>query len=103
MDLDLPRAMRHDVMAGAGLGLRARGQEILVALGGNVVDRYLDLVLFPPLIAKPGQRVVRAGDPVIPHAEGELARGIGVPDIRSGNHTGGRQSGGLEQAAPRHV
>ena len=60
-------------------------------------------VLFPPLVAQPGQRIVRAGDPVIPHAEGEFARGMGVPHIWSGKHTGGRQARGREQASPRDI
>jgi hypothetical protein len=76
VDLDLPGAVRHDVVAGARLGFRARGQDVLVALRGDVVDRYLDLVLFSPLVAQLGQRVVGAGDPVIPHAEREFAGGV---------------------------
>src|SRR5262249_25458539 len=52
VDLDLPGAVRHDIVAGARLSFRARGQEILIALRCDVVDCHLDFVLLPPFVSQ---------------------------------------------------
>ena len=103
MHLDLPGAVRHDVVTGARLRFRARGQDVLVALRGDVVDRHLNLVGLAPLVAQLGQRVVGAGHPMVPDAQRELAGGIGVTNIRSGYGGGGRERRGREQLAPRNA
>jgi hypothetical protein len=64
------------------------GQQQLVALGGDEVDRDLDLLLLRPLLDQRLGGVVGVGDPVIPKADRQLARGIGAADERSGEKSG---------------
>ena len=51
MDADVPVAVRHDVVAGAGLRFGGRSQLVLLALGRYVVDVDFDFVLLSPLCA----------------------------------------------------
>ena len=51
MNLNVPVAMGHDVVAGAGLRFGGRGQLVLFALRGDVVDVDFDFVLLAPLVA----------------------------------------------------
>ncbi len=81
----VPVAMRHDVVTGAGLGFGRRGQLVLLALRGDVVDLDLAIVLGAPLIAKLGEGVVGAGHPMVPDAERQRAGGVAVFDIGRGN------------------
>ena len=69
MHLNVPVAMRHDVVTGAGLCFGGCGQLVLLPLRGNVVDTYFDFVLLAPFVAELGERIIRAGHPVIPAAE----------------------------------
>jgi len=101
VDLYLPGAVRHDVVAGARLRFGACGQDVLVALRRDVVDCHLDLVVIAPLVAQPGQRIVGTGDPMIPHPESELAGRMGMADIGGGNHRGGGKRRGPQEASPR--
>ena len=66
---------RHgeDVVAGLGLRLGGDGQQQLVALRGDEVDRDFDLFLLRPFLDERFRRLVRAGHPVIPEADRELA------------------------------
>jgi len=84
---DGPESARRgatDVVAGAGLRLGARREDVLVALRGDVIDLHLDFVLLTPFIAKFGQRIVCAGYPMIPDAERQCAGCVGAVDIRCG-------------------
>src|SRR5262249_61811815 len=72
----VPVAVGHDVVTGAGLSFGGRGQLVLFALRGDVVDLDLAIALGAPLIAQLGQRVVCPGNPIVPHADRERARGV---------------------------
>ena len=88
VNLNVPIAMGHDVVAGAGLGFGGGGQLVLLALGGDVVDMNLHLVLLAPFVAELGQRVVGAGYPMVPAAQGQLAGGVCAPHVGRGQHRG---------------
>ncbi len=68
VDADVPVAMRHDVVAGAGLRFGGRGQFVFLALRGDVVDVDVDFVLVAPLFADLVECLVGAGDPMVPAA-----------------------------------
>ena len=74
VDADVPIAVGHDVVAGAGLRLGGRGQLVLLALRGDVVDLHLDAVLRAPFVAKRRQRVVGIRAP-----NGPRRRALNVP------------------------
>ncbi len=74
VNTDVPVAMRHDVVAGAGLRFGGRGQLVLLALRGDVVDVNVDFVFVAPFLAELVERFVGAGHPVVPHAEGQTCR-----------------------------
>ena len=99
VDADVPVAMRHDVVTGAGLGLCRRGQFVLFALRGDVVDLHLAIVLGAPLVAELGQRVIGAGHPMVPNAERQRAGGVTVFDIRRGNGRNRTERGAFENIA----
>jgi hypothetical protein len=80
----VPGRHAEDVVAGARLLLGRTRQHQLVALRGDEVDRDLDLLLVRPFAAELGQGVVGARHPMVPEADGELAR-----------------RGCLQEAAPR--
>ena len=69
--------MGHDVVAGAGLGFGGCGQLVLFALRGDVVDLDLTIILGAPFVAKFGERIVRAGHPMVPDAERQRTGGAG--------------------------
>ena len=69
VDTDVPVAMRHDVVTGAGLRFGRGGELVLLALRGDVVDVDVDFVLVAPLLAELVERLVGAGHPVVPAAE----------------------------------
>ena len=85
VDADIPIAVRHDVVAGAGLRLGGRGQLVLLALRGDVVDLHLDVVFLAPLVAERGERLVGAGDPMVPAAQRQFPGGVTVLDVGRGN------------------
>ena len=68
----LPGREGEDVVARSRLRLGRDGQQVLVALRGDVVDRDLDLVLRAPFLAQRLGRVVGAGHPVVPEADASL-------------------------------
>jgi hypothetical protein len=85
MDADVPVAVRHDVVAGAGLRFRRCRELVLLALRSDVIDTYVNLVFLAPLVAQLGERVVCAGHPMVPTAQGKTAGGIDAADVRRGN------------------
>jgi hypothetical protein len=68
MNLNVPVAVGHNVVACAGLRFGRGRQLVLFALRRDVVDVDIDLVLFAPLLANLIKRLVGAGHPVIPAA-----------------------------------
>ena len=96
---DVPVAVGHDVVAGAGLGFGRRGQLVLFALRGDVVDLDLAIVLGTPFVAELGERVVGAGYPMVPDAERERAGGVTVFDIGRGNGRDGTERRAFENVA----
>src|SRR5205814_9983720 len=96
---DVPVAVGHDVVAGAGLRFGGRGQFVLFTLRGDVVDLDLAIVLGAPFVAKLGQGVVGAGHPVVPHAERQRARRVSAVDIGRGNSGGGAECGRFNKFA----
>ena len=78
----LPGREGEDVVAGSRLRFGGDGQQVLVALRGDVVDRDLDLLLLGPFVAQRGRRVVGAGHPVVPEADRQLAGGVGAAHMR---------------------
>ena len=85
VNADVPVAMRHDVVTGAGLRFGGGRQLVLLALRGDVVDRDRAIVLRAPLVAQLGQGLVGAGHPMVPHPERQRAGGVAVFDIGCGN------------------
>ena len=100
MNADVPIAMRHDVVAGAGLGFGGRGQFVFFTLRGDEVDLHFAIVLGAPLVAQLDQRVIGAGTQLLPHAERQRAGGETVFDIRSGKGGDGTERCAFEEAAP---
>ena len=89
MGMRPPCRHRKDVMTGLRLRFGGDGQQVLVALAGDVVDRNLDLLLGGPFIDEIGGGLVGAGNPVIPEAHRELAGGVGAADIGRGDQRRG--------------
>jgi len=83
-------------VAGAGLRLSGRGEIVLVAHRGDVVDLHLDVVLGTPFVAERRQHVVGAGDPMVHGAERERSGGVAVVDKRCGNGGGSAKRGRSE-------
>ena len=95
-----PSEEGQHVVPGPGLRLGRAGQQQLVALRGDVVDRDVDLFLRAPLLAQFRQGVVGAGHPMVPEAEAQAAGGIGAVHERRGQRgAGGRRGGGLQYRA----
>ena len=69
VDTDVPVAMRHDVVTGAGLRFGRGGELVLLALRGDVVDMDVDFVLVAPFLAELVESLVGAGHPVVPATE----------------------------------
>ncbi len=101
VDADVPVAMRHDVVAGAGLGFGGGGQFVLFALRGDVVDLHFAIVLGAPFVAERGERLVGAGHPMVPYAERQRAGGVGASDIRRGDSGGGAERRAFENRTAR--
>ena len=76
----------QDVVAGLRLRLGGDGQQVLVALRGDVVDLDVDLVLVGPFLAQSLGGVVAAGHPVVPEADRQLAGRMRGAHERRGNH-----------------
>ncbi len=74
MDLNVPVAMRHDVVAGAGLRFGGGGQLVLLALRGDVIDMDFDFVLLAPFGADLVERLVGARAPSGPSNRGSIYR-----------------------------
>ncbi len=100
VDADVPVAMRHDVVAGAGLGFGGRGQFVFFALRGDEIDLHFAIVLGAPFVAQLDQRVIGAGNPMVPHAERQRSGGETVFDVRGGKGGYGTERCALEEAAP---
>ena len=99
MHLNVPVAMRHDIVAGAGLRFGGGGQLVLFALRRDVVDVDFDFVFLAPLVADLVEGLVGAGHPMVPAAERQLAGGVCASDIGRGNNGGRAKSSGLENGA----
>src|ERR1700751_2295957 len=91
VNADVPVAVGHDVMAGAGFCFRGRRQLVLFTLRGDVIDLDFAIVLGAPLITKLGERIIGPGNPVVPHAERERTRRVNSFDIRRRNSGGGAE------------
>src|SRR5260221_12571167 len=88
-----PCRHRKNVMAGFCLSFGRDGQQVLVTLARDVVDRNLDLLLGGPLIDQIGGGLVGSGHPVIPKTDGKLAGGMSAANIGCGYQGSGRQRG----------
>ena len=98
-----PGRHREDVVAGLGLRFGGDGQQVLVALARDVVDRDLDLLLLGPLIDQIGRGLVGAGNPVIPETDRKLAGGVGAAHIGRGDQGGGRQRSSSNKLSARKL
>ena len=108
MDTDVPVAVGHDVVAGAGLGFRGRSQLVLLTLRGDVVDMDFDLVLVAPFLGDLVEGLVGARNPVVPASHRDRAGGVGAADIwrrdcGSGTESGGFQNGSARDTARWHI
>ena len=99
VDPDVPVAMRHDVVAGAGSGFGGRGQLVLLALRGDVVDVHLDLVLVAPLLGELVEGLVGARHPVVPHTHRDRAGGVGAVHVGGSDDRGGGKRSGFQNVA----
>ena len=96
VDVNVPVAMRHDVVAGAGLRFGRGCQLVFLALRGDVVDVDIDLILLAPFLAELIEGLVGAGNPMVPAAQSESAGGMDAADIRRGDCRCGTEGSGLE-------
>ena len=101
VDADIPIAVRHDVVTGAGLRLGGGGELVLLALPGDVIDSHLDAVLRAPFAAKRRQRVVGSGHPMIPHAKRQYPGGAATANMRCGNGRDGADGGRTKNGSTR--
>ena len=69
VDPDVPVAMGHNVVTGAGLRFGRGRKLVFLALRGDVVDVDVDFVLVAPFLADLVESLVGAGHPVVPAAE----------------------------------
>ena len=99
--LRLPGREGEDVVPGSRLRFGGDGQQVLVALRGDVVDRDLDLVLLAPFLAQRLRGIVGAGHPMVPEADRQLAGGVGAAHIRHRDRRGG--GGCRQETASRHL
>ena len=72
----VPRRQLHDVVPGPGLRLGGGGQQILVAVRGDEIDRDVDLFLVGPFAAELFQGAVSARHPMIPEPDRQPSRGM---------------------------
>ena len=98
VDLNIPVAVRHDVVTGPGLRFRRGGQFIFLALGGDVVDVHIDLVLIAPFLADLIERLVGSRHPMVPATQRQRTRSIDTANIRRGNRRCRTKSSGLENS-----
>src|SRR5262245_61153406 len=101
MDADVPVAVRHNVMAGAGLRLGGCRQLVLLALRGDEIDPHLDIVLCSPFIAERGEGIVGAGYPMIPNAKRKTSGRIAAFYVWRGNCRDRTEYRRFEKAAAR--
>ena len=80
-----PCRHRKDVVTGLCLRFGGDGQQVLVTLARDVVDRDLDLLLLGPFIDQIGGGLVGAGHPVVPETDREFAGGVGAAHIGRGD------------------
>ena len=93
--------MRHDVVTGAGLRFSGGGQLVLLSLRGDIVDMYFDLVLLAPFVAELGERIIRAGHPVIPAAQCQFTGCVTTPNVRRCDCGDGAERCGLKNGTTR--
>src|SRR5215831_10581073 len=96
MDLNIPVAVRHDVMACAGLRFGRSRQFVLLSLRRDVIDMDVDFVLVAPFLADLIKGLIGTGHPVIPTTQGERAGSVNAADIGCGNDRCRTEGGGLE-------
>jgi hypothetical protein len=101
VDADIPIAVRHDVVAGAGLRLGGGGELVLLALPGDVIDPHLDAVLRAPFAAKRRRRFVGSRHPMIPHAKRQYPGGAATANMRCGNGRDGADGGRTKNRSTR--
>src|SRR5215470_1836511 len=101
VNLNIPVTVRHDVVTGAGLSFRRRGQFVFLALGGDVVDVHIDLVLLAPFLANLIERLVGSWYPMVPTTQRQCTCGIDAANIRRGNRRCRTESSGLENSTTR--
>jgi hypothetical protein len=101
VNADIPVPVRHDVVTGAGLRLGGRRQLVFLTLRGDEVDIDLALVLFAPLVAELDQRLVGAGYPMVPHAQGQRPGGVRATDIGGSDSCSRTECRGLENGTTR--
>jgi hypothetical protein len=94
-----PITVKHYIVTGAGLRLSSRGELVLIANRGDIVDLHLDVVLGTPLVAESRQHVVGAGDPMVHCAERKRSGCVGALDVRRHNRSDCAQRRGLQHAA----
>src|SRR5262249_1392391 len=99
MHLNVPVAMRHDVVTSAPPPFGAPAP--LLPLRGNIVDTYFDLVLLAPFVAELGERIIRAGHPVIPAAECQFTGCVTTPNVWRGDCGDGAERCGLKNGTTR--
>src|SRR5215467_8035382 len=99
---DVPHAQAHNVVASPGLPLRHQGQEVLVTVRGDEVDRDLDLLFLRPLVAELEHHLALLRDPMIPDAKRELACGVGAAHERCGKRSCSQRRGPQHRTPRQH-
>jgi hypothetical protein len=77
------------------------GQLVFLALGRDVIDVDIDLVLFSPFLADFIKCLVSARHPVIPAPQSQGACGMDAAYIRCGDDRRGAEGGSLEYGTTR--
>src|SRR5262249_58156193 len=88
-----------NVMTRSRLRLGGDGQQVLVALPGDVIDRDLDLLLGRPFLAQRARGLVGARHPMVPEADREPAGSVGAVHMRH-RHSCGRAPPSPDQPPP---
>src|SRR5262249_28204090 len=91
-----------NVMTRSRLRLGGDGQQVLVALPGDVIDRDPALLLAPPSLARRAGGLVAARPPRAPEADGEPAGSVGAVPMRH-RDSGGRARRCREETTARHL